>query len=84
MSNPVVAIRGLVFACMVANRIGLENKRIVFIGPSTSKSDYISLAYFAEYGTWPSQDIISYGLGKWGPNPISEAVVAQGAPHLLF
>jgi len=50
----------------------LEGKRIVFVGPSTSKFDYLTLAYFAEYGTWPSQDTIMYGQGAWGPNPLDE------------
>merc|ERR1719443_1083758 len=56
----------------------LAGKRIVFIGPSTSKADYIALAYFAEYGVWPVSDIIAYGAGQWGPNPIHEAGVQGG------
>merc|ERR1719162_1892641 len=39
----------------------LDDKRIVFIGPSTSRSDYLALAFFAEYGRWPDTDVISYG-----------------------
>jgi len=55
----------------------LADKRIVFIGPSTSKADYIALAYFAEYGIWPTQDVVAFGQGQYGPNPISEGVVAS-------
>lgn len=55
----------------------LANKRIVFIGPSTSKADYLTLAYFAEYGVWPTQDVISFGQGEWGPNPMNEASVSM-------
>jgi len=51
----------------------LENKRIVLIGPSTSKADYLSLAYFAEYGHWPSGDVVPLKGGGWGPNPLNEA-----------
>jgi hypothetical protein len=49
----------------------LTGKRIVFIGPSTSKFDYIALAYFAEYGRWPveSEVVTAYGTG---PNPLYE------------
>mmetsp|Transcript_61935 Transcript_61935/g.98124 ORF Transcript_61935/g.98124 Transcript_61935/m.98124 type:complete len:351 (-) Transcript_61935:6-1058(-) len=50
----------------------LAHKRIVFIGPSTSKFDYLSLAYLAEYGRLPSEEVISFGQGRWGPNPLNE------------
>jgi hypothetical protein len=52
----------------------LAGKRIVFIGPSTSKSDYLALAFFAEYGRWPDQDTVWFGQsGAYsgsGPNPL--------------
>lgn len=60
----------------------LAKKRIVFIGPSTSKADYMALAYFAEYGTWPDQDVITFGppgQGQWGPNPMNEGAI-HGVP----
>jgi len=50
----------------------MANKRIVFIGPSTTKEDYLTTAYFAEYGVWPSEEIVGYGQGQWGPNPMNE------------
>lgn len=46
--------------------------RIVFIGPSTSKFDYLALAYFAEYGSWPVEDKVPIGNGESGPNPMYE------------
>lgn len=55
----------------------LKGKRIVFIGPSTSKADYLTLAFFAEYGRWPSEEQVFFGNGEWGPNPINEG----GIPH---
>jgi len=52
----------------------LNGKRIVFIGPSTSKSDYLALTYFAEYGRWPDSTTVKFGQpGQWsgtGPNPL--------------
>ena len=45
---------------------------IMFIGPSTSKFDYLALAYFAEYGVWPMHDQVSLGPGQSGPNPLYE------------
>jgi len=56
----------------------LANKRIVFIGPSTSKSDYLALAFFAEYGFWPSEEQVAFGLPgqtQWGVNPLHEGVI---------
>lgn len=50
----------------------LSGKRIVFIGPSTSKFDYIALAYFAEYGKWPLEDQVVTGPATTGPNPLYE------------
>jgi hypothetical protein len=49
----------------------LNGKRLVFIGPSTSKFDYLALAYFAEYGVWPIQDNVATAHGT-GPNPLYE------------
>jgi hypothetical protein len=57
----------------------LAGKRIVFVGPSTAKFDYWTMAYFAEYGTWPLQDTIMFGAGEWGPNPLDEFSVTGGA-----
>jgi len=52
----------------------LKGKRIVFIGPSTAKSDYLALVYFAEYGRWPDKDTVVYGapgqVAASGPNPL--------------
>jgi len=52
----------------------LGGKTIVFIGPSTAKSDYLTLTYFAEYGRWPDKADISYWgaghLAAQGPNPL--------------
>jgi len=52
----------------------LNGQRIVFIGPSTSKFDYLALTYFAEYGRWPEEEIVQFGKpGQWygsGPNPL--------------
>lgn len=52
----------------------LDGKRIVFVGPSTSRLDYLALTYFAEFGVWPDKDTVNYGLnGAWsgsGPNPL--------------
>lgn len=56
----------------------LEGKRIVFVGPSTAKFDYWTLAYFAEYGIWPAQDQVVYGAGAWGPNYLNEMAVTHG------
>jgi len=53
----------------------LTNKRIVFVGPSTAKMDYLALAFFAEYGWWPSEDQVLFGLpgqSQWGVNPLDE------------
>lgn len=50
----------------------LAGKRIVFIGPSTSKFDYLALAYFAEYGRWPMEDQVLIAGGATGPNPLYE------------
>lgn len=50
----------------------LAGQRIVFIGPSTSKFDYIALAYFAEYGRWPIEDQVVISNGATGPNPLYE------------
>jgi hypothetical protein len=50
----------------------LAGKRIVFIGPSTSKFDYLALAYFAEYGVWPLDEQVTAGHGQTGPNPLYE------------
>jgi hypothetical protein len=49
----------------------LAGKRIVFIGPSVSKYDYLALAYFAEYGRWPVADQVAVTHGA-GPNPLYE------------
>jgi len=58
----------------------LSGKRIVFIGPSTSKADYLALTFFAEYGRWPDQDEIMYGgvPGKSGPNPLYGPILEYG------
>lgn len=52
----------------------LDGKRIVFVGPSTSKLDYLALTFFAEYGRWPDSETVEFGQpGKWkgtGPNPL--------------
>lgn len=52
----------------------LDNQRIVFLGPSTSKADYLALTFFAEYGRWPDQALVHFGEeGVWagsGPNPL--------------
>jgi len=52
----------------------LKGKRIVFIGPSTAKADYIALTYFAEYGRWPEKDTVVFGqpghVVASGPNPM--------------
>lgn len=42
----------------------------------------MALAYFAEYGTWPDQDVITFGppgQGQWGPNPMNEGAI-HGVP----
>jgi len=60
----------------------LNDKRIVFIGPSTSKLDYLALTFFAEYGRWPDEDVVFYGEpGKFsgsGPNPLYSPVLEYG------
>lgn len=59
----------------------LSGKRIVFVGPSTSKSDYMALAYFAEYGRWPDQDQVMYGplhMPAAGPNPLYGPLLEYG------
>lgn len=60
----------------------LDEKRIVFIGPSTSKLDYLALTFFKEYGRWPDQDEVSFGeTGKWsgsGPNPLYSPILEYG------
>lgn len=60
----------------------LDGKRIVFIGPSTSKLDYLALTFFAEYGRWPDQDTVFYEQpGKWsgtGPNPLFAPTLEYG------
>lgn len=60
----------------------LDDKRIIFVGPSTSRSDYFALTFFAEYGRWPDTDEISYGPstgtpGK-GPNPLFGPTLEYG------
>jgi len=50
----------------------LAGQRIIFIGPSTSKFDYLAMAYFAEYGKWPVEDQVVIGPGMTGPNPLYE------------
>lgn len=58
----------------------LDGKRIVFIGSSTSKADYLALAYFAEYGRWPDKDMVVYGAGsdqRAGPNPLYGPMMEQ-------
>lgn len=61
----------------------LSGKRIVFIGPSTAKMDYLTLAYFAEYGQWPSEEHIFFGgMGEWGPNPVNEAAFRNGTTRM--
>jgi len=60
----------------------LDDKRIVFVGPSTSRSDYFALTFFAEYGRWPDTDEITYGPpggipGK-GPNPLFGPTLEYG------
>jgi hypothetical protein len=50
----------------------LAGKRVVFIGPSTSKFDYIALAYFLEYGRWPLEEQVAIGPSEMGPNPLYE------------
>merc|ERR1719238_1848228 len=57
----------------------LDKKRIVFIGPSTSRADYLTLAYFAEYGRWPTEDVLQYGPapGVWGPTFLNEAMISS-------
>merc|ERR1719171_3026247 len=61
----------------------LLGKRIIFIGPSTTKMDYLTLAFFAEYGWWPSQEQVFYGLppnGQMGVNPLNEAGIPAALP----
>jgi len=53
----------------------LQGKRIVFIGPSTSKFDYLSTAFFAEYGRWPSDAQVQNMQGLYGPNLLNEQEV---------
>lgn len=52
----------------------LANKKVVFVGTSTLRFEYLTLAYFAEYGVWPSdQNMIHYGHPnprRSGPNPL--------------
>lgn len=60
----------------------LNGKRIVIIGPSTSKFDYLTLAYYAEYGTWPSQDTVLHGAGAWGPNPLDEGTCQRNTANM--
>jgi len=55
----------------------LAGKRIVLIGPSTSKMDYLTLAFFAEYGRWPSEEQIFFGAGEWGPNVLNEGGISH-------
>jgi len=60
----------------------LNGKRIIFIGPSTSKFDYMATAYFAEYGRWPTDPIVFNKMGAPGPNPLNEQAVHKVVPHL--
>lgn len=57
----------------------LANKRVVFVGTSTLRYEYLTLAYFAEYGTWPS-DMRNVHFGqppaqRLGPTPLNEQEV---------
>lgn len=60
----------------------LVGKRIVFIGPSTSKFDYMSTAFFAEYGRWPTEAQVMNMHGVYGPNPLNEQEVHKVVPTL--
>merc|ERR1719387_1341256 len=55
----------------------LDGQTIVFVGPSTSKADYLALTYFVEYGKWPDQEQVMYGPPghaiNQGPNPLNFA-----------
>jgi len=45
--------------------------------------DYLTLAFFAEYGWWPSQEQVFYGLppnGQMGVNPLNEAGIPAALP----
>lgn len=54
----------------------LANKRIVFVGTSTLRYEYLTLAYFAEYGVWPSDmKQVMYGQNQYGPTPLVEQEV---------
>lgn len=56
----------------------LTNKKVVFVGTSTLRYEYLTLAYFAEYGAWPSdQKMINYGYPsqRLGPTPLNEQEV---------
>eukprot|EP00929_Paragymnodinium_shiwhaense_P114845 TRINITY_DN83368_c0_g1_i1.p1 TRINITY_DN83368_c0_g1~~TRINITY_DN83368_c0_g1_i1.p1 ORF type:complete len:371 (+),score=51.41 TRINITY_DN83368_c0_g1_i1:63-1175(+) len=56
----------------------LANKRVVFVGTSTLRYEYLTLAYFAEYGTWPAdQKTINFGwpAQRVGPTPLNEQEV---------
>jgi len=69
-----------------ALRSCLDDKRIVFIGPSTSRSDYFALTFFAEYGRWPDQNEIVYGppgqIPGRGPNPLFGPTLEYGLTNV--
>eukprot|EP00928_Gymnodinium_smaydae_P053250 TRINITY_DN37289_c0_g1_i1.p1 TRINITY_DN37289_c0_g1~~TRINITY_DN37289_c0_g1_i1.p1 ORF type:complete len:362 (+),score=25.39 TRINITY_DN37289_c0_g1_i1:50-1135(+) len=64
----------------------LANKRVVFVGTSTLRYEYLTLAYFAEYGTWPS-DMKNVQFGwpahRVGPTPLNEMEVLWST-HLPY
>lgn len=60
----------------------LAGKRIVFVGPSTSKFDYMATAWFAEYGSFPTAEQVQNQAGAWGPNPLNEQKVHQALPGM--
>lgn len=62
----------------------LAGKRIVFVGPSTSKFDYMATAYFAEYGFFPTADQVNNLQGVPGPNPLNEHAVQEALPGMYF
>ena len=63
----------------------LAGKRILIIGDSTSRYEYLSLAYLAEYGMFAEgNNVTCSSSGVRGPNPIFEGLVtsSRAAPDV--
>jgi len=56
----------------------LAGKKVVMVGTSTLRYEYLTLAYFAEYGSWPSDGKsinFGYPTQRLGPTPLNEQEV---------